>query len=299
METKYLRSFLAVVDCKSFSQAESQLFLSKQGLKRQIDVLEQELDTILLERTHRGVSLTAAGELVYEYAKATIKAEDSMLDSLNAHKKEQSSVTILNHPNQRTWLEQFYSLFSLRYPNIKLNFSYIIPDVGHKKSFPEQIYEQLLDDTVDLAIHVMYEGDQLPEELCYIEIIRQTAFCLMTPEHPLAKENMISVEQLYNYKIGFTQRRSDSAFANTLKENCPNHKIYDVSFNNVPDIFSLCYNQGIWITKGFYAKFMPPLVAIPLDLKCGSYSGVLYKKKHTQAVDKFLEILQEINFGLS
>ncbi len=294
METKYLRSFVAVADCCSFSKAENQLFLSKQGLKRQIDVLEQELDAILFKRTQRGLFLTSAGELLYDYAKSAIKAEDNMLERLNDHEKRLNSITILNHPNQRTWLEKVFGEFSQKYPKIVFQVKYIIPSQGAKQKFIEQIYEQVINNTVDMALHVMYEGDMIPDDLEYLKVIDQKAYCLLMPNHPLARESCVSIEQASQYHVGFTQRRPDSNFANYLKENCPNHTVYKVNFNNTPEIFSVCYNSGIWITKAFYAEYMPPLIAVPLDLECNSYSGLLYRKKHSVATEKFLRVVKEL-----
>lgn len=296
MDTKYLKSFLIAADSHSFSKAENKLFLSKQGLKRQIDVLEQDLNVKLFNRTQHGIFLTSIGKVFYDYAQSAVKAEEKMLAELSTLDQRKNSIIILNHPNQRTWLERVYSEFNIQYPNIRLILNYIIPSPsnGHKQNFTDEIIEKVTDGSADVALHVLYQGDVIPPNLSYLKVISQTAHCLMMPSHPLANEKKISLEQLSSYHIAFTQRRQDSAFANLLKEACPNHEICEVSLNNVPQIFSTCYNSGIWVTKAYYSGYLPPLVAVPLDLECNSFSGLLYRRKHFSSVDKFVKMAKDI-----
>ena len=295
MESKYLRSFLTIADCQSFSKAESKLFISKQGLKKQIDVLEQELRVELFERTQKGLRLTPAGDLFYEYAKNTSQEEEKIICQLRELAQRSNSIVVLNHQNPRTWLEESYSQFAALYPGIQLKLEYILPSTPDDKALflPEAIMERVLSGSVDVALHVIYKGDSIPPSLGYMKVIRQEAHCLMMPGHPLSSCEKISLEQLSGFHIAFTQRRSDSSFAMTLRDACPDHEVCPIYINNIPKIFSVCYNGGIWITKAYYANYLPPLVSIPLDFDCGSISGLLYRQNHTPAVDKFLAVVRD------
>jgi DNA-binding transcriptional LysR family regulator len=76
IELRHLRYFIAVAEDASFTAAARQAHVSQQVLSSQIRQLEDGLGVRLLERTSRGVRLTAAGEGFLEGARATLAALD-------------------------------------------------------------------------------------------------------------------------------------------------------------------------------------------------------------------------------
>ncbi|MFQ5732584.1 MAG: selenium metabolism-associated LysR family transcriptional regulator [Planctomycetaceae bacterium] len=69
MELRHLKSFAAAAERLSFTRAAEVLELTQAAVSQQIAALEKELGTELFERRGRGVSLTAAGRRLYEYAR--------------------------------------------------------------------------------------------------------------------------------------------------------------------------------------------------------------------------------------
>lgn len=72
MDLGKLRSFVAIADCGSFSRAAAMLNLTQPSLSRQIATLEADVGQRLLERHGRGASLTEAGTLLLEHARALL-----------------------------------------------------------------------------------------------------------------------------------------------------------------------------------------------------------------------------------
>ena len=69
MYNPLLDTFLAVIDCGSFTKAAEKLFISPTAVMKQMNSLEEHLNLKLIERTPAGVRLTPAGEVIYRDAK--------------------------------------------------------------------------------------------------------------------------------------------------------------------------------------------------------------------------------------
>lgn len=68
METAYLREYVCVADCGSFTAAASELHLTQSTLSKHIAVLEREYGVELFVRDRTGVQVTEAGKLLYAQA---------------------------------------------------------------------------------------------------------------------------------------------------------------------------------------------------------------------------------------
>ncbi|MBP8640286.1 MAG: LysR family transcriptional regulator [Oscillospiraceae bacterium] len=65
MQMKFVASFLALYEEQNFSRASAKLYITQQGLSRQIKALEDELDLLLFERSKQGAVPTEICETLY------------------------------------------------------------------------------------------------------------------------------------------------------------------------------------------------------------------------------------------
>jgi DNA-binding transcriptional LysR family regulator len=77
METRELRYFVAVAEELHFGRAARRLGIAQPPLSRAIQQLERRLGATLLDRTSRGVTLTAAGEVLLYEGRAALFAVDA------------------------------------------------------------------------------------------------------------------------------------------------------------------------------------------------------------------------------
>jgi DNA-binding transcriptional LysR family regulator len=76
MELRHLQYFVAIAEERSFTRAAERLWVAQPGLSSQIRRLESELGIRLFDRHTRGVSLTQAGDLFLERARAVLAAAE-------------------------------------------------------------------------------------------------------------------------------------------------------------------------------------------------------------------------------
>lgn len=74
LETRELRYFVAVAEELHFGRAAQRLDMAQPPLSRAIQQLERRLGVALLQRDRRGVSLTAAGEVLLHEGRAALDA---------------------------------------------------------------------------------------------------------------------------------------------------------------------------------------------------------------------------------
>ncbi|MEW9095918.1 MAG: LysR family transcriptional regulator [Clostridiaceae bacterium] len=90
MNIQYLKSFFVTVKLNSISKAAKVLHLTQPGLSMQIQTLEKDLGVSLLNRSNKGVELTEAGKIVFDYANTIISLQDNIerdLTNLKTNKK--------------------------------------------------------------------------------------------------------------------------------------------------------------------------------------------------------------------
>jgi len=175
---KQLRAFCYTAQTGSISRAAEKLFLSQPSVSLQIQALERELSTDLLERRGPHIRLTPEGKILHEIARPMVQGIDSLPETFAAHCGNLESGELNIAAGESTILyilPEVIRQFADTYPGISLKLHNVTGRDG---------MEMLRADDVDFAVGSMLE---IPEDIAYHPIFVYQPLLITAPDHPLAR----------------------------------------------------------------------------------------------------------------
>ncbi|NHH99733.1 LysR family transcriptional regulator [Oceanimonas sp. MB9] len=154
MDIKKLRYFLSVVNEGSITSAAKKIPIAQPALTRQIRLLEESLNTRLLDRNYKGVALTAAGEFLYESARRLVDEFDSIImqtKEIADENTESLAIGITTIHPYIPGISGLISRFRAQNPNIKLSLESML-------SGPQT--SAILEGRIDAGILFMEDEDE-------------------------------------------------------------------------------------------------------------------------------------------
>lgn len=202
MELRVLNYFVATAQELNMTRAAQKLLVSQPALSRQIADLEDELGVKLFNRQPRHLTLTPAGQYLYEQAKEILTLASKTKSNLQSSAVISGDLTIAageSFAMQR--LMNIVSNIIRDYPTVKI----------HILSGDYEFAERRLDTgAVDFAVIIgnlpldNYASLQLPE--------KDTWGVLMTKDNPLAKKSAITAEDLVGRNVLNSQQAENRKY---------------------------------------------------------------------------------------
>lgn len=126
MDINQLKSFVTVAHQGNLTQAAERLFLSQPAVSAQIKAIENDLGTLLFNRTSNGMTLTRAGEVFLPEAEALLQHKhklEQFAKTLAQDFTEETRLGII-HPIDATKLARLTALINRNAPNTRLHIQY-------------------------------------------------------------------------------------------------------------------------------------------------------------------------------
>ena len=82
MNTNQLRYFVAAAECRSFTKAADQFYITQTAITQQIHALEDSLGVPLFDRTSRPITLTPAGSAFLNDARSILDRIDQAVNRI-------------------------------------------------------------------------------------------------------------------------------------------------------------------------------------------------------------------------
>ncbi len=133
MNFQDLRTFLAIAETASFSQAAEVLHVTQPAISKRVQALELDLDVTLFDRVGKRVQLTQAGELLVPQARQMLAlAADTERQMRNLSTSITGALHLAtSHHIGLHRLAPVLREFVARYPDVQLNIQFEDSEVAH------------------------------------------------------------------------------------------------------------------------------------------------------------------------
>ncbi|HAT50465.1 MAG: LysR family transcriptional regulator [Nitrospirae bacterium] len=201
-----LRVFHAVAKHLSFTRAAEELYLTQPAVTFQIRQLEEHFNTRLFDRHHNRISLTEAGETVFDYAerilelyRETEKAVNEMTGETRGIIKLGASTTIGEY-----LLPPILSGYHENFPRVQIRLSVDNTSL---------VVRKLEDATIDMG---MVEGPVSNKNIAVAPCFEDELVVIFAPGHPFESMEEIPLAKLKEYP--FVSREEGSGTRMVISE---------------------------------------------------------------------------------
>ena len=185
MNTKDLKCFEAVYQEKSISRAARRLYITPQGLGKNIRTLEAELETVLFERTKQGMRPTQSADFLYGRTKKIIQELEELENGVRQLEKRKIVLRI----------GCACGVFNVLPFELILNFMRENPHirVEWNEYSNEEVKSMLEDSRLEYGFIVgKHEGDDMIQR----KLDGREILLLVYEGHPLYEKESVNVEML-------------------------------------------------------------------------------------------------------
>src|SRR5580700_4579850 len=207
MDLDYLTTFLEIAKQGSFSRAGQKLFRSQPAVSAQIRQLEEEYGQKLFDRVGKSMKLTAAGEVLLDFAGRLIALKNDSLRAV-ADQSNAPQGTLAVGANEATCLyvlPEVFAEFHRRFPSVQISVY---------RNFSRKVIEKVEDGALDVGIVTLPVKSP---SLKVHPIFRDRLMLMVSPTNPLAAYKSvrtadIAAQPLIFPKTGFTRQVLDKQF---------------------------------------------------------------------------------------
>lgn len=282
-----LRTLLAVTDCQNFTKAAQALSLTQPAVSHHIRQLEEDFGVTLFLRGKGGLKLTPEGEIVVKYARRMAALDEKLRSDLASRDRQTTTLRVgITHTAESNITAEVLAKCSKKNDGYSIT---ILTDTI------KNLYNRLGNFEIDMAI---VEGNSSDPAFHSLVLDTDYLVCVMCPGNPLAKNAMITLDQLRRQRMILRLPTSATRvlFDSTLRSLNDSPENYNVvlEVDNIATIKDLVRkNLGVSVLpKSACARELRKgqLVALPIEnLSMVRETRIVYNKDF--AMD---EVLQQI-----
>lgn len=211
MDFRHLESFAAVAKARSFSKAAEMLFLTQPTISNHVSHLETEMNTLLINRSNKRITLTPAGELLLRHVLVILNERDQALFDLEQYKGEITGTLDIASSStpERYLLTELICAFSARYPSVRFNLM---------RLDSKQVLDRLQSGEIDFGI--VGSRSDTKNQLIFTEIGQDEVILVGPTEGALSRLKSLKAADLPRFRLLLRESGSGtrSAVENALAD---------------------------------------------------------------------------------
>ena len=191
MDVRQLEMFQAVAEAGSFTQAAQRLHVSQSAISRQVKLLEEELQGLLLHRGARQVTLTQAGELLLRLASRVQQDMQEVASQISeTHELRRGTLTLAGGMT--------VCMFILPRLLKKYRSLYKRVDLRVVSGSSEELQGMLRSHEVDLALLTL---PIVAKDLEVRPLLKEELVVVTAPGHPLSRKRTVEPGELGRFPL--------------------------------------------------------------------------------------------------
>lgn len=285
-----LECFIAAAQEESFVAAAKKLITTQPVITYQIGTLEKEMGVQLFDRSKRRVSLSAAGMVFYDDARALVadcRAAVERAQAVSRHERSRLRIGIRRFSNYGDISEMIRQL------------SEVFPDV-HADMIVQSGFEPLQNLRTG-ATHISYLFDAECEDcddIAFEPLYPMYRYMLMRDDHPLAKRESAPLEAFCGEKLILPEdpylRTSVLIPRKDMQKAGIDITLTSSSFEG--SVIMIRANMGIVMIEAAPQTRFPGLAAVRIEDYPVIYLGIAWiRDKETPQITAWLEIMKEMS----
>ncbi|WP_274911246.1 LysR substrate-binding domain-containing protein [Streptomyces sp. WZ-12] len=248
LTSRLLEQFVVLAEEKHFGHAARRLSMSQPPLSQAIQRLERGLGASLLERTGRGVKLTAAGAAFAADAKRLLEAQNAAMERVRRISRGVEGTIRLGYVSSLGhWhLPQLLAVAAREMPGIRLSV---------RQLASVELAERVREGAVDLALVRMPVADLAGVEVR--EVAKERTVLAVPLGHPLAGAASIPLSRLRDEEFVTASPRAISELRQMIQDACREAGFAPRSRAQAEDLTSMLG----YTAAGMCVSFVPERVA--------------------------------------
>ena len=209
MTLQQLKYALTIADCGSMKAAK-QLFISQPSLSETMKELETEIGLDIFLRSNRGIVITPEGEEFLGYARQ-VTEQFGLLQSKYIDKKvkEKFSVSTQHYTFAVKAFVETVKQIGMEQYEFAVHETTTISVIENVKNFKSEIGVLYENDFNEKVLNKMFKENGLE----FVELFSCDTFVYLWSGHPLAKQDVITMEELDEYPcLSFDQGKNNSLY---------------------------------------------------------------------------------------
>ena len=190
MDSRQLLNFKTVCDEGSFTRAAEKLSLTQPAVSQHIKQLERELNVTIFDRTGSKIRPTPEGKLVIQYAERVVSLYETLQQALVDHRHTIDRLRVgITHTSESNIVSEVLAKYTEQNDNMKITI---------QTDTISNLYEMLRTYKIDIAV---VEGAVSDPSMRSIMLDTDSLMLAVGNEHPLARKESVSVEELMSERM--------------------------------------------------------------------------------------------------